>query len=111
MQEALYNILTEFGILMKLGGLIVCLNKIYICIDKHNVWCISYSERSERRGMLFNFAIEYAIRKVQKNQDKLELKWTHHFLIRGNINSWRKDLNAVKNTKLYQILVRRLVQK
>ena len=29
--------------------------------------------------MLFNFALEYAIRRVQVSQDGLKLNGTHHF--------------------------------
>jgi hypothetical protein len=72
--EVLYNILIEFGVPMKLVRLIkMCLNETYskVCIGKH------LSDRFPiqnglKQGdalspMLFNFSLEYAIRKVQVN--------------------------------------------
>lgn len=47
--------------------------------------------------MLFNFAIEYTIRKGQDNQKGFELNGTHHFLIyAGYINTSGEDINTIK---------------
>jgi len=92
----LYNILIEIGISMTLVRLIkMCLNENYtrVTVGKH-----MYDMRHIKTGMkqdalsplLFNFALEYAICRVQVNQDGLTLNGTHQFLI------YADDINHIE---------------
>jgi hypothetical protein len=74
-REVLYNILIEFGIPIKLVRLIqMCLNEPYskVCIGD----CFSDSfpiQNDLKQGdalspLLFNFVLEYAVRKVQETR-------------------------------------------
>jgi hypothetical protein len=60
--------------------------------------------------LLFNIALEYAIRKVQINQMELKLNESHQLLVSAdNVNLLGYNINTIKKDTNTLTLVRRLV--
>jgi hypothetical protein len=83
-REVFYKIIFEFGVTMKLIGLIkMCLNEpnSKVSIDNHFCDTLPIQNGQKQGGalvqLLFTFALEYAIRKGQKNQMGPKLNGTH----------------------------------
>jgi len=103
-REVLYSILIEFGIPKKLVRLIkMCLIEMYsrVRVGK-NLSEMFPIRNSLKQGdallpLLFNYALEYAIKRVQVNQDGLKLNGTHQLLAYADdVNILEGSVHTVK---------------
>jgi hypothetical protein len=106
-REALYNILIEFGIPVKLLRLIkMCLSETYnrVRVGKHlsETFPIKkgLKEGDALLPLLFNFALDYAIRRVQANQQGLKLDGTLQLLVyAGDVNILDGSIHSIKKNE------------
>ena len=107
-REVQYNVLFEFGIPKKLVRLIkMCLTEAYsrVRVGK-NLSDMFPIRNGLKQGdalppLIFNFPLEYAIRKVQVNQDGLKLNGTHQLLAYADdVNILGGSVHTVKENAL-----------
>ena len=105
----MYNILIEFVVSKKIVNLIkICLTETYIRVRVGKILSDMFSFRNGLKqgdalsSLFFNFALEYAIMRVQVNQDRLKLNGTHQLLAYADdVNILAGSIDKVKKMQIF----------
>jgi hypothetical protein len=102
-REVLYNILVEFVIPIKLLRLTrMCLNEIYnrVRVRKHLYDMLpiknGFKQGDALSSLFFNFALEYAIKRLKVNQDGLKLNGALQHLFHTDVNILGGSVHTIK---------------
>ena len=113
-REVLCNILIECGIPMRLVKIIkICLNETYsrVWVDRHlsDMFPIKngFRKGDALSPLLFNFALECAIRRVQVNQGGLKLNGTHQLLVYADDNILGGSVHSIKENAASLVAARK----
>ena len=106
-RESLYNILFKFGVPKKLVRLIkTCLDGTQSKVRIGNYLASSFPiEYGLKQGdallsLLFNFVLEYAIRKVQETNLGLDINCSHQVLAYADDVNLIDDIRTIKRKKI-----------
>jgi len=109
-REVLYNILIQFGVPMKLVRLIkMCLtetcSRVRVGKNLSDMFPIGngLKQGDALSPLLFNYALDYAIKRVRINQDGFQLNGTHQLLVYaddvnilgGSVHTVKKNVEAL----------------